>query len=111
MSKYERRVIYIFLILIIVLSVIFIYKIDKSEKTLYNEIYSESQEILEDIDNNEVGINNQNKKNIKENEKSLETAQMTTGRVTAFLQINKIGLFYPVVEKTTMESMKVTLTK
>ena len=116
MSVYEKRLIYIFLVLIIVVSAVFIHKINKSERELYNEIYTESKEILDDINSkNEVSISkekeNPTKVEIKENKESIETKRMTTGKVTAFLRITKLDLFYPVVERTTMESMKVTLTK
>ncbi|MCI8309329.1 MAG: sortase [Clostridia bacterium] len=125
MKTREKVLIYIFLCSVIVVCSIFLYKIIHKEKTLYNEIYAESNEILKNINNitnDSVNnfVQNQLKNTSISNNTNLASAssssnnkseRLTTERINSFLRITKLDIFSPIIEKTTMDNLKVAPTK
>ena len=105
--SYERMLIY----LGIIISILFLYMVLKYvnlfqnsyDKKLYSEIYEECERIKESSDNsNSSNFKNTNSKSIAEN---------SFKSVTAILEIDKIGLFYPINTTTNYENLKISPTK
>jgi LPXTG-site transpeptidase (sortase) family protein len=108
MGRTEKQMIYLFFLILIVFSSIFIYEINKSEKELYNEVYSESNEILKSIENSSDTNNESYINNTNSSDKGKSTR---TGKVIAFIKIEKLNLFYPILSETTMDNLKISPTK
>ena len=115
MKKNDKKLIYFLIILIISLSSILLYKINKSEKDLYNETYEEADKILENINNINIYDNIPNQENnnniIATSEKKSQDSQIKSDRIDSFIKISKLGIFSPVVKETSMTNLKVSPTK
>lgn len=112
MDKREKNLILLLLIVIIIGSSILIFKINsapKYDKILYDEIYSEYEDILskENENNNEEEntVNEDNKIYMKVDSKGQKY------RVAGQITIPKIGLYYPIVYETSDEYLKIAPTK
>ncbi len=111
MSKSESKLICLLLIGIIVFSCILIYKIKSEPKynqELYNEIYSEYEEILVSIEDKETNIE---KKTKDDTIYILANSQGQKFRVAGEITIPKISINYPIVYETTEEYLKIAPTK
>ena len=96
--------------MVIIFSGILIYKIEKDEKRLHDEIYTASNTILEDIYVDD-GINIEVQSEIDERNEvivSNSKDKKTIDKIIAFIKIPKINIFYPVVTETNMENLKVS---
>lgn len=111
MSIGESKFIAILLVGIIVFSCILIYKIKsepKYDQQLYNEIYSEYEEILVSIKEKEINT----EENVKDNTiYMIENSQGQKFRVAGEITIPKININYPIVYETTEEYLKIAPTK
>lgn len=112
MDKGEKKLICFLLIGILIGSSILIFKI-KSEaqydQALYNEIYSEYEEIL--AKENE---SDSDKENIVKNDSTIYMKVDSKGqkyRVAGQITIPKIGINYPIVYETSEEYLKIAPTK
>lgn len=113
MSKGESKFICILLVGIIVFSIILIYKIKskpKYDKKLYDEIYSEYEEILLSVQDEEINIKEEARK--KDNTIYMfANSQGQKFRVVGEISIPKININYPIVYETTEEYLKIAPTK
>lgn len=114
MSKNERKLIYILLVIIIIASTCLIYKINTAPKyneELYNEIYSEYEDMISQIENDKEEEEKEN--NIKQNsdtsiyKNNLENSFKVIGKIS----IPKINIEYPIIRETTEEYLKIAPTK
>lgn len=110
MSRGEKKFICISLLLIIFFSSILIYKIksdSKYDEELYNEIYSEYEDILLSIESNtiEEDVNTSNTIYMQVN------SQGQQYRVAGEISIPKLGISYPIIYETTEEYLKIAPTK
>lgn len=111
MSKGESKFIGILLVGIIVFSCILIYKIrsePKYDQELYNEIYSEYEEVLSPIEYEET---NTGEKNKDDTIYMLANSQGQQFRVAGEIYIPKININYPIIYETTEEYLKIAPTK
>lgn len=103
-----KKTIYLSLIIIIISSSILIYKINKTPKydtKIYNEIYSQYEEII-----NEQNISNVN--TVSNTQKVYITNSMNnTYRVIATIQIPKLNISYPIINEYNEEYLKIAPTK
>lgn len=114
-NKSEKYVIYSLLILIILCTIFLIYRENQTpdyDEKQYARVYEEYNEILESIQI----VDSQNNTNIiTSNEiignKYTITNQNEIRRVAAVLEIEKIDIFYPVVQEMTDENLKIAPTK
>lgn len=114
MDKGEKKLICFLLIGIIIGSSILIFKI-KSEpeydEALYDEIYSEYEEILEKENEN---YSEEDEKNAVKTENTVYMNVNSKGqkyRVAGQINIPKIGVNYPIVYETSEEYLKIAPTK
>lgn len=111
MSKSESKLICLLLIGIIAFSCTLIYKIKsepKYDQKLYNEIYSEYEEILVANEYKETNV----KEKVKDNTiYMLANSQGQKLRVAGEISIPKISINYPIVYETTEEYLKIAPTK
>lgn len=113
MTRGERKLIYILLIGIIVLASILIYKISSTpeyDQKLYEEIYSEYEEILLSSKNKET-IENSNREQEDSSIYMLVNSQGQEFRVAGGIRIPKININYPIVYETTDEYLKIAPAK
>ena len=112
MSRGESKFIAILLAGIIVFSCILIYKIKsepKYDQQLYDEIYSEYEELLGTIENKEA---NNTEEKVKDNTiHMIANSQGQKYRVAGEISIPKININYPIVYETTEEYLKIAPTK
>ena len=109
MSKEEKKTIYILLIIIIVFSGILVIRINiapKYNQELYDEIYSEYDDILENTSNIEVN-NFANYTYVRAGMYSSGTQYRVAGEII----IPKLRISYPVVNDTTDENLKIAPSK
>lgn len=122
MKKSETVLIYIILFSVIIFCSFVIYKMAESKKERYNELYSESTAILDDLGYGEEfrqtnnlddsqnssasNSSNSNRRSSKSN-----TERITQESINAFIRINKLDIFYPVIENTTMNNLQIAPTK
>ena len=107
MDKGEKKLICCLLIGIIIGSSILIFKINsepKYDETLYDEIYSEYEEILAK-ENQSYSEEEKNAVYMKVNSKGEKY------RVAGQIHIPKIGINYPIVYETSEEYLKIAPTK
>ena len=121
MKRTDRKIIIVFLIIIIILSSILLYKVNNApdyNQELYNQVYSEYNEMLEHIESIEdnesnniilIGDSEKNTENIAigQDENKLTGDEI----VIAYIRISKINIFYPIIANTTMENLNVAPTK
>ena len=111
MSRGESKLIAVLLAGIIVFSCILIYKIKsepKYDQQLYNEIYSEYEEILVSIEDKETN----KEEMVKDNTiYMIANSQGQKFRVIGKISIPKISMYYPIVYETTEEYLKIAPTK
>lgn len=111
MDKGESKFIAVLLIAIIVFSCILIYKIKskpKYDEQLYNEIYSEYEEIFVSIEDKETN----SEENFKDNTiYMIANSQGKKFRVAGEISIPKININYPIIYETTEEYLKIAPTK
>lgn len=115
MSRDERKLMYLLLIIIIIASICLIYKINTNPKynqQLYNQIYSEYENMISQIENNtqyenenNININLYNETQAYKN--NLENSFKVIGKIN----IPKINIEYPVIRETTEEYLKIAPTK
>lgn len=112
MNRGEKIFVCILLIGIIIFSIVLIYKIKtkpKYDPVLYKDIYSEYENMLILIENNEMeDKDSDNKDNtiyIRVN------AQGQEYRVAGEIIIPKIGVYYPIIYETSEEYLKIAPTK
>ena len=111
MSKAESKFIAVLLAGIIAFSCILVYKIKsepKYEQQLYDEIYSEYEEMLVSIENQETGNDKKNKDNTIYMISNLHGQKF---RVAGEISIPKICISYPIIYETTEEYLKIAPTK
>ena len=104
MIKNDKRLIFILLIVIIILSCIFIYKLDstpKYDKDAYAEVYKGYEQIL-DISSNGASTIDTN---------TMETNLDITGDTVAILSIPKIDISYPVIGHYSEDNLNIAPTK
>lgn len=121
MNKADRRLILALLIIIIILSFVLVIKIKTEpeyDEKIYNQIYSEYEQIfekdVEEAENNENIIVDNN-----EYKYSTQTNLTTTGasssrknsNIIGKITIPKLSIRYPVINETTEEYLKVAPTK
>lgn len=110
MNRGELKFICILLLGIIIFSCILIYKIKSEPKynqQLYNEIYSEYEEMLMSIKEE-----TNTEENVKDNTiYMIENSQGQKFRVAGEITIPKININYPIVYETTEEYLKIAPTK
>ena len=113
MSKGEKRFICILLVGIMIFASLLIYKINstpKYDQKLYEEIYSEYEQILLANENKESNI--EEKKQETDNTiYMLVNSQGQEFRVAGGIGIPKININYPIVYETTEEYLKIAPTK
>lgn len=112
-SKSERYVIYALLIIIIICTIFLIYKenqIPDYDEKQYARVYEEYNEILETIQIVD-SKNNTNTTNEIIGNKYTITNQSQIRRVSAILEIEKLNMFYPIIQEMTMENLKIAPTK
>lgn len=126
MSKTDKKLICVLLTFIIVLSIIFIYKILSSreyDKNLYAQIYMEYNEIFEnEVEQNKNSISfsntiSDNKKEEKNdtiyvsenvsNEGNVNNKYSNSDNVIAQIIIPELGINYPVISETNDEYLKI----
>lgn len=111
MSREESKFIGVLLVVIIVFSSILIYKIKsepKYDQQLYNEIYSEYEELLVSIEDKETNT----KEKVKNNTiYMIANSQGNKYRVAGKISIPKISIYYPIIYETTEEYLKIAPTK
>lgn len=113
MKTSEKKFIIIILIIIILLSGILIYKIKRTpkyNKELYNEIYSEYTEMLNNIESN----SNIKEENEQTNDNTIYIISNSKGqqyRVIGEISIPKININYPIICETTEDYLKIAPTK
>lgn len=113
MTRGERKLIYILLIGIIILASILIYKISctpEYNQKLYEEIYSEYEEILISSEKQE-NLENGNSKKEDNSIYMLINSQGQEFRVAGGIRIPKININYPIVYETTEEYLKIAPAK
>ena len=119
MSKGEKKLICILLIGIIIFASILVYKMQNTRKynqELYDEIYSEYQQILSTSDE-QIEKNTENKDtniNSQINNESIYMHVNSQGqkfRVAGGIRIPKISINYPIVYETTDEYLKIAPSK
>jgi sortase A len=108
MEKIERKIIYILLITIIIACIILIIKIKNTpnyDTKLYAEVYEEYNEIIEEKEKQEntISLNN----NINTIDKEENNYKKTIG----IISIPSINIFYPIMQETTDENLKVAPSK
>lgn len=114
MDKGERKLICFLLIGIIIGSSILIFKIkseDEYDEALYNEIYSEYEEILAKENESEP---NKEEEHTTKDDNTIYMKVDSKGqkyRVAGQINIPKIGVNYPIVYETTEEYLKIAPTK
>lgn len=111
MSRGDSKFICVLLVGIIVFSSILIYKIKsepKYDQQLYDEIYSEYEEILMSIEDKEINTEEKVKDNVIY---MVENSQGQNFRVAGEISIPKISINYPIVYETTEEYLKIAPTK
>lgn len=115
MGRNESRFIEMLLLVIIIFSCILIYKIKltpKYDQELYDDIYSEYEEMLVSIENNESEIKDTAKENVKD--KTIYMIANSHGdkfRVAGEISIPQININYPIIYETTKEYLKIAPTK
>ena len=111
MSRGESKFIGILLLFIIIFSCILIYKIKsepKYDQQLYDEIYSEYEDILMSIEEKQVNT----EEKVKDNTiYMVANSQGQKFRVAGDISIPKIEINYPIVYETTEEYLKIAPTK
>lgn len=110
MNRGERRFVCILLTGIIIFSSILIYKIKCTptyNQEVYKEIYSEYENILLAIENQEIDTENINDNNTIYRVNSKEQKFRLAGEIN----IPKIGINYPIIYETTEEYLKIAPTK
>lgn len=114
MNKVERKFICILLLVIIISSIILIYKVKSSEKydeKLYQEIYSEYKNMLLEIGEKEVNKED-DKRDDKENKiYMIVNTEGQKFRIVGGISIPKISINYPIIYETTEEYLKIAPTK
>ena len=120
MKVTDRKIIIVFLIVIIILSLILLYKVNSTpqyNEQLYSEVYTEYNEILENIESQdeiindvEIGSINYDTENINTINK-IQYNDRKENRVIALIRISKLNLLYPVISNTTMENLKIAPTR
>ena len=112
MNNKERKMIYIMLAIIFLLSGYLIYKIKskpKYDEAIYNEIYNQYEELFSQNENQteEIG-NNTRKKNILN---TMVDAHGNKYKIAGKIRIDKINITYPIINETTLPYLKVAPTK
>ena len=118
MKNREKVLIIILLLIIIVCLIILLIKINSTPKydvELYSKVYKEVNEIVEKINtnNNEIYMVNKNyesSNNNNDDKIDLENISKTSN-IIGLLSIEKIGMFYPILNETTEEYLKISPTK
>lgn len=116
MNKHDKILIYTLLIIIIIGSIIMIYKIKtkpKYDEKLYKEIYTEYEDIIENRIDADVNIESINNTNIK-NDNNVYIIENATGysyKVVATIKISKINIAYPIISEATEEYLKIAPAK
>lgn len=114
MSKTDRKIIIILLLIIITFSCILIYKIKsepKYNKDLYKEIYTEYEQLFE---KGQEKVENYNKTNYIEKDNKIYMRVDSHGkkyRVLGEITIPKIGIQYPIINETSDEYLKIAPAK
>lgn len=115
MSRNESRFIEVLLLAIIIFSCILIYKIKstpKYDKELYDEIYSEYEEMLVAIEDNEKETTETSTETGKDNTiYMIANSQGDKFRVAGEISIPKIKINYPIIYETSEEYLKIAPTK
>lgn len=112
MDKGEKKLICFLLIVIIIASVILIFEIKsepKYDEALYDEIYSEYEEILE-----KENYTDKEEENTDNKDNTIYMNVNSKGqkyRVAGQINIPKIGINYPIVYETSEEYLKIAPTK
>lgn len=115
MSDNEKKLIYILLVIIVVFSGILIIKINiapKYDPELYDEIYSEYDDILKVAENATEDSNDST--GTERNITYIHTGLNSSGtqyKVAGEIMIPKLKIVYPVVNDTTDENLKIAPTK
>lgn len=108
MNKKEKKFILLLLIVIIISASILIFKIQgtyKYDQNLYDEIYSEYEEILLSSEDEQDTTKKKDKIYMNVNAKGQKY------RVAGEISIPKISINYPVIENTSEEYLKIAPTK
>lgn len=114
MDKGERKLIFLLLIGIIIGSGILIFKIKsepKYDETLYEEIYSEYEDILT---KEEETYSNKEEKDTDQKDNTIYMYVDSKGqkyRVAGQISIPKIGVYYPIVYENSEEYLKIAPAK
>lgn len=112
MDKVERKIVFFLLLSIIILSCFLVYKIkskQKYDKELYNEIYTEYEQLFKS--------NEEENKEVKEESKKDNTVYIRVNsqgveyRVIGEITIPKISIKYPIIYETSEEYLKIAPTK
>ena len=117
MEKSEKRIIIAIIILTLLLVAILIYIINQEpeyDEQLYEEIYSEYNEIFEEDKNETTGVDieiNQNQINKNEKIYLMQNDNGDEYRVIAKILIPKMNIYSPVIYETTDELLKIAPTK
>lgn len=105
-NKDDRFFIYVSLVIIIILTTILIIKEEtkpKYDEKVYAEVYKEYNEIIE--------TSNKDTPSKIDNEVVKNSEKYQIRKISAILEINKLNLFYPVLNDTNMENLKIAPTK
>lgn len=114
MDRIERKFIFFLLLLILILSCFLIYKIKsepKYDEKLYNEIYTEYEELFE---NNQEELKESKSLNNNKKENEIYLSVDTNGnkyRILGKITIPKIGIYYPIIYETSEDYLKIAPTK
>ena len=105
-----KKVVYLSLVVIIISSSILIYKINKTPKydpKLYDEIYSQYEEIMseQNTSNNDLNLTSDTKKIY------ITSSSNNVYRVIATIQIPKLDISYPIINEYNEEYLKIAPTK
>ena len=106
----DNKLIYTLLLIIIILSTILIFKINKApeyDKEIYNEIYNEYEQIIS-IKEEKTESKEQKKNNDIE---IYQNASGNTYKVCATISIPKITYTAPIISETSEEYLKIAPTK
>lgn len=114
MNKGERKFVCILLALIIIFSIILIYKVksyEKYDEELYDEIYSEYENMLSEIEEKEENIKDTEIEDKENKIYMIVNAEGQKFRIAGEINIPKININYPIIYETTEEYLKIAPTK
>lgn len=114
MDKGERIFVFFLLLLILIFSVLLVYKIKSKsqyDEQLYNEVYREYEQLFEN-DKEDLKENNTLSSNKKDNTIYVRVdAQGNEYRVIGKIAIPKISIKYPIIYETSENYLKIAPTK